>query len=364
MSSIRKRPDGRWRARYRDETGREHAKHFDRKVDGQDWLDQVTASIVTSAYVDPNAGKITFSRFYAEWSERQVWVASTQRAMDLAAGSVPFGAVPLKLLRASHFETWVKSMVLRKLAAGTIATRYNNVHAVVRAAVRDKLIAVDQASNITLPRQRKAEAAMTLPTAEQVKALMDAAGDGFSPVVALAAFAGLRAGEIRGLQLGDVNWLGRTLDVQRQAQRHDDIRPPKYGSERTVYLPDALVTILSRHVAAHSLTSPVAWLVPGNHGLPVDESTMRRSWAKARVKAKVSGIRMHDLRHYYASGLISEGCNVVTVQRALGHSNASVTLDTYAHLWPTAEDQTRRAAGSLLSAVLAIPADQSRTESR
>ena len=39
MASITKRPDGRWRARYRDETGKEIAKHFDRKVDGQRWLD-------------------------------------------------------------------------------------------------------------------------------------------------------------------------------------------------------------------------------------------------------------------------------------------------------------------------------------
>lgn len=48
MASIKKRPDGIWRARYRDEAGKEHARHFKRKVDAQDWLNEVTASVVTS----------------------------------------------------------------------------------------------------------------------------------------------------------------------------------------------------------------------------------------------------------------------------------------------------------------------------
>ena len=78
MPSIAKRDNGKWRARYRDEGGKEHARHFPRKVDAQRWLDEVTASLVTGQYVDPNAGKITFRKFYAAWSARQIWVASTR----------------------------------------------------------------------------------------------------------------------------------------------------------------------------------------------------------------------------------------------------------------------------------------------
>jgi integrase len=59
-------------------------------------------------------------------------------------------------------------------------------------------------------------------------------------------------------------------------------------------------------------------------------------------------VKLHDLRHFYASGLIASGCDVVTVQRALGHATATTTLNTYSHLWPTAEDRTRRAAEQLL----------------
>jgi integrase len=63
--------------------------------------------------------------------------------------------------------------------------------------------------------------------------------------------------------------------------------------------------------------------------------------------------KLHELRHYFASGLIAAGCDVVTVQRAMGHASATTTLSTYSHLWPTVEDKTRAAASGLAAAVLA-----------
>jgi integrase len=72
-------------------------------------------------------------------------------------------------------------------------------------------------------------------------------------------------------------------------------------------------------------------------------------------------VKLHDLRHYYPSGLIAAGCDAVTVQRALGHAIATVMLNTYAHLWPTAEDRTRAAAASMLAEALG-DADSVRTK--
>lgn len=73
------------------------------------------------------------------------------------------------------------------------------------------------------------------------------------------------------------------------------------------------------------------------------------------------GPTLHDLRHSCASGLIAAGCDVVTVQRALGHSSASITLDVYSHLWPTAEDRTRAAASRLMGTAARAAADSVRT---
>ena len=63
-----------------------------------------------------------------------------------------------------------------------------------------------------------------------------------------------------------------------------------------------------------------------------------------------------------ASGLIADNGDVVTVQRALGHSNASITLTTYSHLWPDANDRTRKAAADLVAQTLGAATDALRTE--
>ncbi|SDE18326.1 tyrosine-type recombinase/integrase [Rhodococcus tukisamuensis] len=68
--------------------------------------------------------------------------------------------------------------------------------------------------------------------------------------------------------------------------------------------------------------------------------------------------KLHDLRHFYASGLIAAGCDVVTVQRALGHSSPTVTLNTYSHLQPDADDRTRRAGDELFRASAGSAADK------
>jgi integrase len=95
--------------------------------------------------------------------------------------------------------------------------------------------------------------------------------------------------------------------------------------------------------------------------MPAHAATIARYWRTLRDKVGTE-YRLHDLRHFYASGLIAAGCDVVTVQRALGHSSASITLDTYSHLWPDANDRTRKAADQLLSQSLGSTADALRTE--
>lgn len=356
----------RWRARYVDDESREHSRAFTRKIDAQTWLDTVTAAQVTGSYIDPAKGKVTFGSFYSEWSTRQVWVPGTVRAMDLAAKSVTFTDVALSDLRPSHVETWVRGMVDAGLQPGTVKTRFNNVRSVLRAAVRDRMLAHDPSASITLPRVRRADAAMTIPVPEHVGALMNAADDDFRAFVALCAFAGLRLGEAAALQVGDVDFLRREIHVRRQVQRANghavEIRPPKYGSERVVPAPQGLLDAVAIHVAHwRPGDDPRRWLFPGEGQLPWHQNTVGYRWRKTRTAAGID-CRLHDLRHFYASGLIAAGCDVVTVQRALGHHSAAVTLSTYSHLWPDASDRTRQAADVLFAASTGSTADALRTE--
>jgi hypothetical protein len=72
MASIARRPDGTYRPRFRDASGKEHARHFKRKVDAQRWLDEMTAAMVTGQYVDPAAGRVTFREYAERWRATQV----------------------------------------------------------------------------------------------------------------------------------------------------------------------------------------------------------------------------------------------------------------------------------------------------
>ena len=135
-----------------------------------------------------------------------------------------FANDPLKALRQSQLQMWVKAMSdpapTRSvgLAASTIQTRYNYVHMALRAAVLDRRISTNPAEGIRLPRKRPADAAMTIPATEEVRLAFGAAAPEFRAFIGLAAFAGLRLGEAAGVQVGDIDFLRRTLDVRRQVQ--------------------------------------------------------------------------------------------------------------------------------------------------
>ena len=121
-----------------------------------------------------------------------------------------------------------------QLAPSTIKTRFVIVRSVFRAAVADRVISTDPSIGVALPRRRKAEAAMRIPSVEEVGLLLAHADStrvstrkGFRAYVALCAFAGLRKGEAAAVQVGDIDFLRRQLAVSRQLQRDgSDYRDP------------------------------------------------------------------------------------------------------------------------------------------
>ena len=102
---------------------------------------------------------------------------------------------------------------------------------------------------------------------------------------------------------------------------------------------------------------PSALVVTAAAGEPVNRNTFNQTWRRALVKAGLTpGLRLHDLRHAYASALIAAGESVKVVQKRMGHSSAMITLDVYSHLWPDSDDRTRSAIEAFLA-----PADSVRT---
>jgi integrase len=81
-------------------------------------------------------------------------------------------------------------------------------------------------------------------------------------------------------------------------------------------------------------------------------SAFGSAWHRAaRIGGLPEGATFHDLRHFYASLLIARNCSIKTVQKRLGHQSATETLDTYSHLWPDSDDETRAAVDSILGKI-------------
>lgn len=83
MASIKKRPDGRWRARYRDPAGKEHARHFERKVDAERFLTSVEADKLRGDWIDPAHGRVTFGEYARTWLDGRVHRETTAARVDV-----------------------------------------------------------------------------------------------------------------------------------------------------------------------------------------------------------------------------------------------------------------------------------------
>jgi Phage integrase, N-terminal SAM-like domain len=165
MASVAKRPDGRWRARFRGPDGRERARHFDRRVDAQRWLDEQAAATLTGQWVDSKAGRVTFGDYARAWQAAQVHRRNTALAVDsaLRVHALPaFGDRPISSIRRSEIQTFVK-MLGERLAPSTVATVYQHTRSVFLAAEIDRVIASSPCQRIALP-GRERQQVVPLPT--------------------------------------------------------------------------------------------------------------------------------------------------------------------------------------------------------
>ncbi|MGW0831741.1 tyrosine-type recombinase/integrase [Streptomyces prunicolor] len=362
MANIQKRPNGKWRARYRDLDGKEHARHFDRKLDAQRWLDEVTASVVTGLYVDPRAGKISFEKYATKWEGEQIAGEAGARITDnaLRVHLIPaLGSYAMASLRRSHIQALFKKLS-EQLGPGSVRNVHDVLVRVMTAAVEDKVIAVTPCKRITLPSMPDEE--FTPLTVAQVEAMLGAMPSYIRTAIVVLAGSGLRIGELLGLKLSDVDFKSGTIRVERQRLQSGLIGPPKTGkSRRTVPVGEVVTDALLTHLAARPSKE---WLFTMEEGEPLNYRRWKTEWncarkalqsaeneaaeREGRKPVELPHMVTHDLRHFYASALIAGGASVKQVQLVLGHASAVITLRIYAHLWPGEEDRTRTVMDAIL----------------
>jgi integrase len=357
MASIDKRPDGRYRARWREYPGGpQKTRQFARKGDAQRFLDAVCGDLAHGVYVDPAGGRTPFGEYAEQWRAAQVHRPTTAAQVEifLRRHAYPtLGPRQIGAIRRSEIQAWVKALS-GVLAPATVELVYRWVSSIFKAAVGDRLIASSPCCRIALPKRNDAEVVPL--SVSEVEALAGAVPDRYRALIVFAAGMGLRQGECFGLTVDRVDFLRREVRVDRQLISARDgvpeFGPPKSKAGfRTVPMPAVVVSTLSAHLARYR---------PGRFALvftntwcnPLRRSTVGQMWHRARKQAGLpEWATFHDLRHFYASLLIAKGCSVKAVQRRLGHQSAMETLDTYGHLWPNSDDETRAAVDQVLAGV-------------
>jgi integrase len=168
----------------------------------------------------------------------------------------------------------------------------------------------------------------------------------------IGAGLGLRQSEAAGLTVDRVDFLRRSVTIDRQWQQATGsaiggfTSPKTEASTRIVPADQWVLDHLAAHIQQHGLGAGGVLL--HRDGVPFDSAKFDYELRAARRRAGLpESITFHDLRHFFASALIHAGCSVKQVQAALGHKSAKVTLDVYGHLWPGEEDRVRDAIGRL-----------------
>ena len=351
MASI-DRYGSQWRARWRTPDGKSRSRVFKRKLDAERWLTSVEHNKLTGGYVDPAAGKVTFRSYAEEWRARQVWRPSTAEntAAQLARVFPVIGDRPLAQLRTSELQAMVRKLSDNGLAPATVQATYRTVSSVLKAAVVDRVLASNPAVGVKVPR---VDCPQVRPLERhQIEALAGAVPERVRATVLFAAGSGQRMGEVLGLTVDRVDFLRRTVTVDRQlvtrGKAEPTFGPPKTkASHRTVPLASAVLEELAGHLSSFPAVAN-GLVFTNDRGAPWGRTTMAAVIARGRTVAGLDGsVTFHDLRHHFASVLIAAGCSVKAVQSALGHANASETLDTYSHLWPADADRIRDAVQAL-----------------
>jgi integrase len=370
VASVQPKQKGRggkkagWRVSYRDHENKQRSKSFDRKADAERFRATVEADKLRGTYVDPRAGKITLNEYAETYMAAQVWRAGTrakaQSQVDNHIGPA-LGNRQLATITRTDVQAFVSSLTAKGLAPTTVQGVHVRLVSFFEAAVHDGRIVRSPAVKIRLPTVIKTAASQVVALdLDDVRHIAGAAPPHLTAFVWLIATAGLRPGEAAGLTVERINFLEKTIDVDRQMVTPEKgaphLGPTKTSaSVRTVPINGLLVAELNRHMRAHPPVEiePGATLIFTNsQGRPLRRDAIGASWRKLRhaldLPAEARG--WHSLRHTYASALIHAGLSVKTVQARLGHASATETLEVYSHLWPDSDDDTRAAIDVWLSA--------------
>lgn len=336
MASIVKRGSS-WQVRYRDNLGKQKSETFEKNHQARAFKSKVENELVTGTYLASERGVISVP----EWCQRQL-DARTDMAVSTRGrvqGIIDLHITPkwtstgLSAVEHGDVQTWVKELLEHGQSARSAKKIVNVMSSAFDAAIRDRRVHNNPCQGVRYP--KTAPKAKIFLSAAQVEQLAQATFDDRQQLIVYTlAYSGLRWGELAGLRVQDFDPLRRRLNIEQtivEAGGKVHVKAPKDNEIRSVPAPKFLVEMIAAHVAGCS-AGDLIFTAP--RGGPLRNRNERGRWFDQAAEAiGIPELTPHSLRHTAASMAISAGASVLSVQRMLGHSSATVTLDVYSSLF-------------------------------
>jgi integrase len=362
FGSMRQLPSGRWQARYRDTAGKSHTapETFATRPQAARFLAQVETDLARGEWTDPRAGRVSFAEWAARWEATTTNLRPNTRALHdylLRRFLLPaFADTALADLDLMAVRSWLAGLERAAISPNTVAKAYRLLARILDTAVEAGLIVRNPCSVKGAATERAAE--MRVATVAQVAALAQAIHPRFRALVLVAAYAGLRWGELVGLRVKRVDLLHGRVTVAEQATEidgHFTWGPPKTDAgRRTVTLPAVAAAALAEHLATYSQPGPDGLVFTSTEGGLLRRSNFnRRVWRPATRAAGVAGLRFHDLRHTSATLSIAAGASTRELMARMGHSSSAAAL-RYQHVMAGRDAAIAAALDELIQAASSL----------
>ena len=241
----------------------------------------------------------------------------------------------------------------KALSVGAVRRVHSVLHRVLAQAMRWDWIWINPASNASPPRSVPSD--VRPPTAAEVQALLVFAASrdlAFHTFLVLAASTGARRSQLLGLRWSDIDLSRGAIGFRRGLV--DGVSGPVLVSTKTrrtyrVELDGVTLAVLRDHHAKRSeiLADSFVFCSGGDAQQPWKPNWVTKKFISTRIDAGLAHFRLHDLRHFMATGMLNLGVPVPIVAARLCHARASTTLNVYAHAVPSGD----RAAAELFASV-------------
>jgi integrase len=256
-----------------------------------------------------------------------------------------FGKKPVTEIKRMMIKKFLMKKIKSGYAASTVSHMKSCIGGALNVAVDDGVLMANPAHRLgKISKKRDVQSDIKPYSRDELASLLDSFQTHFPvhyPQALTLARTGMRLGEALALQWDDIDFEGRSITIQRTFSR-GKIGLPKNGKRRRIDMSKQLTQVLkdTKHqrkieTINNGWGKVPEWVFVSNTGTALDINHWRkRVFYKAIEKAELRKIRVHDIRHTYASLLIQAGESLAYVRDQLGHHSISVTVDIYGHLTP------------------------------